>query len=182
MDTHTQMKEMQKGYDEQAQRFIISHKLLSFGRRRGQILPQYPSGVMAWAMHSESQDLFLDTVITQHTDWATARSIGVGYWLRNSNLVVLFFISILYCVTCQTKVATCIANAQFLKNRNPSDCALFYIALKKKSTLAGLFKTIKSPKNEKIEAFLLNDFETQRWKTAAHKNAFALMKTQNYGL
>jgi hypothetical protein len=67
--------------------------------------------------------------------------------------------------------------------RDPIDCSLFYIALRKKNLLQGLWRT--APHHNEQAAmikFLANDFTEQRWKTAATKNAFALLGKQRFGM
>jgi hypothetical protein len=60
---------------------------------------------------------------------------------------------------------------------------LFYLALKKKNVLLGLWKLANShPEQQKMIKFLSNDFTEARWKDAAMKNAFALLGKQRYGI
>jgi hypothetical protein len=67
--------------------------------------------------------------------------------------------------------------------RNPVDCSLFYLALRKKNVLAGLWRMAGWNKEQSIIVkFLSNDFNENRWRTAASKNAYALLAKQRYGL
>jgi len=67
--------------------------------------------------------------------------------------------------------------------RNPVDCSLFYLALKKKPILAGLWRTAGWHKEQSaMLKFLGNDFGEMRWRTAASKNAYALLAKQRYGM
>jgi hypothetical protein len=67
--------------------------------------------------------------------------------------------------------------------RDPVDCSLFYLALKKKSVLLGLWKVSSGhPEQQSMLKFLSNNFNEERWKTAAVKNAFALLGKQRYGM
>jgi hypothetical protein len=47
--------------------------------------------------------------------------------------------------------------------RNPSECALFYLALDKKPALAALYKAVR---DQTLFDFLKNDFNQEKWKTA----------------
>jgi hypothetical protein len=65
---------------------------------------------------------------------------------------------------------------------DPVACSLFYFALNKKNVLLGLWKlAVSHPEQPAMLKFLANNFEEERWKTAALKNAFALLGKQRYG-
>jgi hypothetical protein len=67
--------------------------------------------------------------------------------------------------------------------RDPVDCSLFYLALRKKNLLQGLWNTAAYHNEQKaMKKFLANDFNDPRWKTAASKNAFALLGKQRFGM
>ena len=66
--------------------------------------------------------------------------------------------------------------------RNPIDCSLFYLALQKKNVLAGLWRNAGWHKEQNVMLkFLTHDFREDRWRTAASKNAYALLSKQRYG-
>lgn len=52
-----------------------------------------------------------------------------------------------------------LARAQYLKNKNPKDCALLYIALNRVQVLAGLFKISRDEKDKPLVGFLLRNFQ-----------------------
>lgn len=61
------------------------------------------------------------------------------------------------------------------------DCTLFYIALKKKPVLVGLWRMATwSREQPATHRLLSNNFNEQRWKTAALKNAYALMGKRRF--
>jgi hypothetical protein len=71
-----------------------------------------------------------------------------------------------------------IARNEFTKSekRNPVDCSLFYLALRKKAILSGLWRMAMGHSEQaSTQRFLSNNFNEGRWKTAALKNAYALM-------
>ena len=66
--------------------------------------------------------------------------------------------------------------------RDPTACSLFYFALGKVRLVYGLWKQAAwHPEQQVMLKFLSNDFENPRWRTAALKNAFALMSKQRFG-
>lgn len=67
-------------------------------------------------------------------------------------------------------------------DKNPIECSLFYLALKKKTVLTGLWRmAIGNKEQATTQRFLANDFKEKRWQTAALKNAYALMGRQRFG-
>lgn len=69
------------------------------------------------------------------------------------------------------------AKAAYQQNQDPLDAALFYIAMKKKSIVWGLFR---SQRDERMTSFFSNNFAEDRWRKAALKNAFALLGKQRF--
>jgi hypothetical protein len=60
--------------------------------------------------------------------------------------------------------------------KNPVDCSLYYIALKKKAVLQGLWRMAGWNREQVGTIKLLqNNFQDKRWKTVALKNAYALL-------
>lgn len=63
------------------------------------------------------------------------------------------------------------------------DCTLYYLALKKKQILIGLWRMASWNKEQAATLRLLaNNFADQRWKTAALKNAYALLGRRRFGM
>ncbi|KAJ3261140.1 regulator of (H+)-ATPase in vacuolar membrane [Boothiomyces macroporosus] len=126
-----------------------------------------------WGFFSDSQDYILD-VMTQciggKLKWKDARDFGMGYWIANYNTLKTVFENI--------------ARNQFWGENGVNDpvaCSLYYLALKKKNVLTGLWKLANShPEQNQMMKFLANNFDEDRWKTAAQKNAFALLGKQRY--
>lgn len=52
-----------------------------------------------------------------------------------------------------------LARLQYLKKKDPKDCALLYIALNRIQVLAGLFKISKDEKDKPLVGFLLRNFQ-----------------------
>lgn len=78
-----------------------------------------------------------------------------------------------------------IAKNTFVANedRDPVKSSLFYFALRKRRLVLSLWKqSIGHQDRNNMVKFLNNDFDESRWRTAARKNAFALMTKQRFGL
>lgn len=61
------------------------------------------------------------------------------------------------------------------------NCSLFYIALRKKAVLQGLWRMAGGDKEQiTTQRFLAHDFEEPRWRTAALKNAYALLSKRRF--
>lgn len=77
-----------------------------------------------------------------------------------------------------------IARNEYTKSepKNPVDCSLFYIALRKKTMLQGLWRMASwSREQGATQKLLANNFDDARWKRAALKNAYALLSKHRFG-
>ncbi|KAM8876088.1 dmX-like protein 2 isoform 2-T2 [Synchiropus picturatus] len=120
----------------------------------------------AWAFHSEAEEELLNMIpAMQRGDpqWSELRAVGVGWWIRNINTL--------------RKMVEKLGKAAFQRNNDPLDAALFYLAMKKKAVLWGLFR---SQHDEKMTTFFKNNFSEDRWRKAALKNAFSLLGKQRF--
>ncbi|XP_041465630.1 LOW QUALITY PROTEIN: dmX-like protein 2 [Lytechinus variegatus] len=159
--------------DECGLRFLLAmrfHICLTKSLPRHQQVQLKHQGIgschFAWAFHSEAEEELLSLIpgIQKGTPtWTELRSVGVGWWVRNNTTLR----------RCIEKVA----KSQFQAEKNPLDSALFYLAMKKKNVLWGLFRSIK---DQRMTTFFRNDFNTDRWRKAALKNAFALLGRQRF--
>lgn len=78
-----------------------------------------------------------------------------------------------------------IARNEYTKSdmKNPVDCSLFYLALRKKAVLQGLWRMASWNREQKATSKLLsNNFEEAKWKTSALKNAYALLSKRRFGM
>ncbi|XP_044294884.1 dmX-like protein 2 isoform X2 [Varanus komodoensis] len=120
----------------------------------------------AWAFHSEAEEELINMIpAIQRGDpqWSELRAMGIGWWVRNINTLR----------RCMEKVA----KAAFQRNNDALDAALFYLAMKKKAVVWGLFR---SQHDEKMTQFFSHNFSEDRWRRAALKNAFALLGKQRF--
>nr|CAD7425063.1 unnamed protein product [Timema monikensis] len=121
---------------------------------------------VVWAFHSESEEELLGLIPSYakgSPKWAMLKELGVGWWLRNHTMLK----------TCIEKVA----KASYLVNEDPMDAAIFYLAMKKKSLVWGLYR---SKRDERMTHFFANNFSEDRWRKAALKNAYALLGKQRF--
>ncbi|XP_017295555.1 dmX-like protein 2 isoform X5 [Kryptolebias marmoratus] len=120
----------------------------------------------AWAFHSEAEEELLNMIPAMQrgdAQWSDLRAVGVGWWIRNINTL--------------RKMVEKLGKAAFQRNNDPLDAALFYLAMKKKAVLWGLFR---SQHDEKMTQFFKNNFSEDRWRKAALKNAFSLLGKQRF--
>uniref|UniRef100_A0A4W2HYN0 Dmx like 2 n=1 Tax=Bos indicus x Bos taurus TaxID=30522 RepID=A0A4W2HYN0_BOBOX len=120
----------------------------------------------AWAFHSEAEEELINMIpAIQRGDpqWSELRAMGIGWWVRNINTLR----------RCIEKVA----KAAFQRNNDALDAALFYLSMKKKAVVWGLFR---SQHDEKMTTFFSHNFNEDRWRKAALKNAFSLLGKQRF--
>ncbi|KAI8586289.1 RAVE protein 1 C terminal-domain-containing protein [Geranomyces variabilis] len=176
IDTLVQVEKQKRSLDENGVRYILFVRLFLFSQRSfppSMKAAGLTSRDIAWGFFTDSHDILLDFVSQSFNNkvmWSDAKALGLGYWLRNPDTM--------------RKTMETIARNQYMgkdDSRNPVDCALFYIALRKKNVVLGLWKLASShPEQAAMLRFLANDFEEDRWKAAALKNAFALLGKQRY--
>ena len=125
-----------------------------------------------WAYHSNSQDIIVDMVSRHFVGkllWEHARETGIFMFLTDNNAL-------------KQHLET-IARNEYTKNddRSPIDCSLYYLALRKKTVLSGLWRMAQGFREQGPTIKLLaNDFNEPRWKTAALKNAYALLSKRRF--
>ncbi|KAL9060742.1 MAG: hypothetical protein Q9162_000446 [Coniocarpon cinnabarinum] len=138
--------------------------------------PSLTFGMSPWrstvfALLSVSQDNLLDITMAQESGtsfpWAKARKHQTCLWILSRDTLCAHF--------------ELVARAEYTKaeDRDPLDCSLYYLALRKKSVLQGLWRMAHGHRErEQTMRVLAQDFEEQRWKSAALKNAYALLGKQ----
>ena len=70
-----------------------------------------------------------------------------------------------------------LAKAAYQSRGDPLDAALYYVAMKKKNVVWGLFRQAC---DERMTQFFSNNFAEERWRKAALKNAYALLGKQRF--
>jgi hypothetical protein len=141
--------------------------------RRDKPEPEMSWREITWAFHSDSQEILIDIVNRNCQGkmlWKQARESGIFMWLRDPEAIKRQF--------------EAIARNHYTKTdqKDPVDCSLYYLALKKKNVLLGLWRMASWHKEQaSTMKFLSNNFNEPRWKTAALKNAYALMGKHRFG-
>ncbi|XP_071965576.1 dmX-like protein 2 isoform X2 [Antedon mediterranea] len=120
----------------------------------------------AWAFHSEAEEELLDLIPSMQKGeprWDELKAMGVAWWVRST-------------VTLRRTMEK-VAKSQFQTNKDPLDAALFYLAMKKKTVVWGLYRSIK---DARMTDFFAHNFNEDRWRKAALKNAYALLGKQRF--
>ncbi|XP_042377288.1 uncharacterized protein LOC121970563 isoform X1 [Zingiber officinale] len=152
--------------DDAGRRFWVSVRfqyLYSMRRSGGVVAEDLPvnSRLAAWAFQSDCQDDLLNSVLSSDPSWVDMRNLGVGLWYTNASQL-------------RTRMEK-LARSEYLRNKNPKDCALWYLALNRLQVLISLFKISKDEKDKVLFGFLSRNFQDEKNKAAALKNAYVLM-------
>ncbi|XP_074184675.1 dmX-like protein 1 isoform X4 [Rhinolophus sinicus] len=158
--------------DECGLKFLLAVRLHTFlttslPAYRAQLLHQgLSTSHFAWAFHSVAEEELLNMLPAMQKDnptWSELRAMGVGWWVRNIRIL--------------RKCVEKVAKAAFYRKNDPLDAAIFYLAMKKKAVIWGLYR---SQKDTKMTQFFGHNFEDERWRKAALKNAFSLLGKQRF--
>lgn len=127
---------------------------------------------IAFAYHSTTQQPLLD-ILTLHYDnkltWDIARALGITAWLTDKEALEQVFESLAQSAYRQSSPP------------DPTNAALYFMALHKKPTLLGLWRIATWHKEQRATLnFLKRDFNQAEAKTAAKKNAYALMGKRRF--
>ncbi|TKA34211.1 hypothetical protein B0A50_00191 [Salinomyces thailandicus] len=127
---------------------------------------------IAFAYHSTTQQPLLDILILHYDNkvtWDIARSLGITAWLADKEALA--------------KVFEALAQATYRQTSppDPINASLYFLALHKKPTLLGLWRIATWHKEQRSTTnFLKRDFSQPDAKTAAKKNAYALMGRRRF--
>jgi len=134
---------------------------------------------MLFAFHSTTQEALVDECIMRgggKLSWEQAQKFGIPLWLSKN-------FSLFY------KTLELIGRTSFLINpeeRDPILPMLFYLALggpkrKRFSQIITFWKqSLGHSDQRQMLKFLSNDFELERWRLAAKKNAFVLLSKRRF--
>ncbi|KAF2722534.1 hypothetical protein K431DRAFT_283958 [Polychaeton citri CBS 116435] len=176
-----------EGLDGNAQRYLFMWKLKShrmeFGRpnadelTNGSVHSRNQAPKMSWreiafAYHSKTQQPLFDLLILHYDNklsWQTSGSLGIVRWL--------------YETEARAQAFELIAQSEYrsLQPPDPVNATLFYLALRKKQTLLALWRIATWHKEQRTTMnFLKRDFTLPEARTAAKKNAYALMGKRRF--
>ncbi|KAF2229701.1 WD repeat protein-like protein [Viridothelium virens] len=163
-----------RSIDDNAARFLLffrQHVILSSSKHLDES-SSISWREITWAYHSGSQDILVD-LVNRHFNsrmlWKHAKESGMFMWMSDINALKAQF--------------EVIARNEYTKTdeKNPVDCSLYYLALRKKAVLVGLWRMATwSREQGATQRLLANNFQEQRWKVAAQKNAYALMGKRRF--
>ena len=176
-----------KGLDDCALRFLFAWKLSVLnleahppqtnGTTPNGIPTETPAPLMHWreiafAHQSTTQQPLLDILTFAYDNkisWRTARNLGLFAWLSDFEAL--------------TQIFEALAQTAYRASSppDPIDASLYFLALHKKSTLLGLWRIATWHREQKATMnFLRRDFAVEANRTAARKNAYALMGKRRF--
>ncbi|WQF81494.1 Putative RAVE complex protein Rav1 [Colletotrichum destructivum] len=165
------VEKQRRSLDENGARFMLFFR--QHGLRKGRTSEiQMSWREINWAYHSTSQDILTDFVIKQchgTVRWEDARESGMFMWLSDLNALRTQFENV--------------ARNEYTKSdmKNPVDCSIYYLALKKKTVLQGLWRIAHWNREQgATQKLLANNFEEPKWRTTALKNAYALLSKRRF--
>ncbi|KAJ2685338.1 regulator of (H+)-ATPase in vacuolar membrane [Coemansia spiralis] len=158
--------------DSMGVRYFNKLQLLELENRRTRSSQELSYRELNWALQSNSQAVLLQLCLQTHAPdgliWESARRMGLFMWISDASVL-------------HAEVEKMARNIFVSQGRDPTKCAIFYLALRKQRLLHGLWRTASThPEYGKMVTFLANDFSEPRWKTAAAKNAYVLLSRQRY--
>jgi hypothetical protein len=146
------------------------------------VVPAMSWREIVFAYHSENQQPILEALHNYYggkLDWPTVRQLGIPAWLHavraaqseGSDLASL------------EQIFETLAQKAFRSTYppDPTKASLFFLALKKKATLLALWRVAVGNKEQRTTSnFLKRDFTLEENRTAARKNAYALMGKRRF--
>lgn len=146
------------------------------------VVPTMSWREIVFAYHSETQQPLLEALHNYYSgklDWPTVRKLGIPAWLHairaaqseGSDLASL------------EQIFDSLAQTAFRSTYppDPTRASLYFLAMKKKATLLALWRVAAGNKEQKTTSnFLKRDFILEENRTAARKNAYALMGKRRF--
>ncbi|KZT31551.1 hypothetical protein SISSUDRAFT_713707 [Sistotremastrum suecicum HHB10207 ss-3] len=189
IQTTLEIDEQRRALDANGLRYLISMRLFYLINKRAASVPEtatLSAGIsnklsgrgrirfrdIVWAYHSETQEIILaasSAACGNKMTWNDARALGVFLWLHGHEQL-----------KAQMEI---VARNQYMADdsRDPTACSLLYFALRKIKLVHGLWKQAAWHPEQKIMLkFLSKNFDEPQSKTAALKNAFALLAKQRF--
>ncbi|KAI3655142.1 hypothetical protein MP228_000522 [Amoeboaphelidium protococcarum] len=166
LSVYSEVYQLKSLFDTWGSRFYVEANLYLNGHKM-----QMSSRDYVWAYNAKNQDVLCEQVwkLGGSMQWKQFKEIGLHWWAKDDSVVI--------------KYVEKLARDLYMHDdrKNPVDCALLYIALGKQKLWAGLWRLAHGhPEQAAMLKFTANNFNEDRWKTAAVKNAYALLGKQRY--
>lgn len=176
-----------RGLDDCALRFLFAWRLglldmeaeppktngsMTNGVSKETAAPEMHWREIAFAHQSTTQQPLLDVLTLAYDNkisWRTARNLGLFAWLSDPEAL--------------TQIFEALAQTAYRATSppDPINASLYFLALHKKSTLLGLWRIATWHKEQRATMnFLRRDFTVEANRTAARKNAYALMGKRRF--
>jgi len=169
------------GLDQCALRYLFSWRLQSLDselQTNGATHPDHlPVPEMQWreialVSNSTTQQPLLDILLLHYDKkltWSIARRLGITAWLSDPEALAQVFESLAQSAYRQSSPP------------DPTNAALYFLALHKKPTLLALWRIATGHQEQRATVnFLKRDFTQPDARTAAKKNAYALMGKRRF--
>ncbi|KIW12484.1 hypothetical protein PV08_09761 [Exophiala spinifera] len=164
VSVYSELEKQERSIDDNARRYL---QALYSSDDSG-----VPWSAIVFASRSISQEVLVDLVTRFYggkLTWEAARKSGLFCWLSHTEAL-------------QQQMEN-VGRAEFTKHedRNPVDSSLYYLALRKKNVLQGLWRmAIGVREKENTLKLLANNFSDPKWKSTALKNAYALLSKRRF--
>jgi RAVE protein 1 C terminal len=165
--------EIDGNIDQQGQKPIVSEQPTPQGsvplhRRKAFDQCIAPAACLSALMSDcQSQIIHRCMKLTEHVDWEFARRMRFSFWIRSDAAL--------------RRICVEIARAEFQKERDVLQCALFFIVAGKMTTVKNLAAADRSDAGQKFFKFLNDhDFASERGRRVAEKNAYSLLRKKRY--
>ena len=136
---------------------------------KAKLPPRHASAGCVAALLSDYQGLLLDCIRIpgKKLDWTTIREARAPFWLRSDEKL--------------RQLSEEIGQNQYRESRDILKSAIFFIVAGKKRTLTNLAAADRTASGSKFFKFLTSfDFSSDRGRSAAEKNAFSLLRKNQY--
>jgi hypothetical protein len=125
------------------------------------------------ASMSDAQEILIAKtreLIGDSLSWCKFSHFAMGFWIRNEQRL--------------RELLEDVARTDFSVHRDPAACAILYLILGRRNLLRSLWKAagVVDQEGNRMVAFLSSDFNDERIKSVAAKNAFAALSKQRVHL
>eukprot|EP00536_Pseudo-nitzschia_multiseries_P014720 jgi/Psemu1/246275/estExt_Genewise1.C_7590016 len=148
---------------------VYVKRQLSSETSKSKLPPQNASAGCLAALLSDYQGLMINTIRKpgQKLSWSEARNLRLPFWLRSDEKL--------------RQLSEEIGQQMYRESKDILKASMFFIIAGKKRTLANLAAADPTNSGRKLQKFLTDhDFSSQRGRLAAEKNAFSLLRKNQY--